>query len=110
LVIAKGQLVFRFPMKGHTSIEIRYYEPVRRFQRFMSRDIHRAQILEVLGLADNPPKHPPHSEMAGFGFHGSRPEPPTAPAAFLGYVRLWWGPNVGPPSFTSNFGLWAYGP
>jgi hypothetical protein len=76
----------------------------------MSRDIHRAQILEVLGLAGNPPEHPPHSEMVGFGFHGSRPEPPTAPAAFLGYVGLWWGPNVGPPSFTSNFGLWAYGP
>ena len=29
LVTAMGQLVFRFPTKGHTFVEIRYYELVR---------------------------------------------------------------------------------
>ena len=29
LVIAMGQPVFRFPAKGHTSAEIRYFELVR---------------------------------------------------------------------------------
>jgi hypothetical protein len=49
-----------------------------------------------------PPEHLPHSRMAGFGFHGSRLQPPTAPATLVGYAGFWWGPNVGPPGFTSK--------
>jgi hypothetical protein len=51
-----------------------------------------------------PPEHPLTLEMAGFGFHDSEPESLTTPATLVGYARLWWGPNVGPPGFTSNFG------
>ena len=34
LVAVIGQPVFRFPTKGHTSAEIRYFEPVPTFERF----------------------------------------------------------------------------
>jgi hypothetical protein len=34
LVTASGQLVFRFPTKGHKSAKIRYFEPIRTFMRF----------------------------------------------------------------------------
>jgi hypothetical protein len=43
-------------------------------------------------------------EMAGFDFHDSEPESLTTPVALVGYVELWWGPNVVPHDFTSNFG------
>ena len=54
-------------------------------------------------MVGNPPEYPRHSEMAGFSFRGFEPEPPTMPTTFLGYTGLWWGPNVGPPGFTSKF-------
>jgi hypothetical protein len=61
--------------------------------------------LEVLGSAGDPLNIPLTLEMASFSFHDSEPESPTAPAALVGYVGLWWAQMLVHPVSLAILGL-----